>query len=68
MNEDEKEESHAQPAHRYGDPLEVLIREEAATCRGCVHEVAILGRIACDKGKRHGNRCKFYIERLGLGR
>jgi inorganic pyrophosphatase len=68
MNEEDREETHAQPAYRYGDPLEVLIREESETCRGCVHEATILGRLACDKGKRHGDRCKLYVERLGLGR
>jgi len=65
MNEEDHEETHAQAAYRYGDPLEILIREESETCRGCVHEVIVLGRTACDKGKPHGNRCKLYDERPG---
>jgi hypothetical protein len=68
MNEEDHEETYAQPSYKYGDPLKILIREESETCRGCAHEVTILGRLACDKGKRHGERCKLYVERPGLGR
>ena len=65
---DDREESRAQPSHRYGDPLEVLIRDESRSCHGCVYEVRILGRAICDRDERYGKRCKHYVERRPLGR
>lgn len=55
-------------AYRYRDPLEVLIREESRTCRGCAHvqRVAFMAGHAaqvvshCAKGKKYGQRCKHY--------
>ncbi|MDR0703193.1 MAG: hypothetical protein LBF61_12500 [Azoarcus sp.] len=59
-------------SYRYRDPLEVLMLDEARTCRGCSHQthgwafgVAI---VACtkpdEKGNRRqsGRRCKDYKE------
>lgn len=53
----------------YGDPLEVLLRQEAETCRGCTHEkravtcgtTILLCRLP---GKLHGERCGDYEEKL----
>ena len=59
-------------SYRYRDPLEILLRDEARTCRGCIHQVhavafgtAVTICTAKDKnGKRrnHGRRCKDYRE------
>jgi len=56
----------------FRDPLEILLAEEARTCRGCTHQVhavafgtAVTICTAKDKnGKRrnHGRRCKDYRE------
>ena len=58
------------PAYLYRDPLDVLLGEEAQTCRGCLnqHTEQLWGQdyTICtakdDKGKRrnHGKRCKDY--------
>jgi hypothetical protein len=58
---------------QYGDPLEVLLRAEAETCRGCVHEkrVPCLGEIrkgavcfGCKlKDHKYGTRCNQYEEK-----
>lgn len=46
------------------DPLEILIRREAKSCRGCMHEQeAIMWGYAhtyCDLRKKHGRRCERY--------
>ena len=56
----------------FRDPLEILLAEEARTCRGCTHQVhavafgtAVTICTAKDKnGKRrnHSRRCKDYRE------
>lgn len=56
----------------FRDPLEILLAEEARTCRGCTHQLhavafgtAVTVCTAKDKnGKRrnHGRRCKDYRE------
>jgi hypothetical protein len=66
--DEEKEESNAQPAYRYRDPLLVLLREESATCAGCVNVRTILGRNFCAKGRKYGERCNLYVERIGVAR
>lgn len=58
---------------RYRDPLEVVIADEAKTCKGCAHELfytafeeAVWICTSKDKkGKRrnHGRRCENYRER-----
>jgi hypothetical protein len=52
----------AMPAHRYRDPLEIIIAEEAATCKGCAHSSHVFAQPLCMKGRKHGHRCKHYIE------
>lgn len=57
----------------YRDPLEVLIRKEEKTCKGCCHESTYSGFgttiTVCMKpdnvGRRrkHGTRCKDYREK-----
>lgn len=51
----------------YRDPLEILIRREEKTCKGCRYEGWVeVGekRVKICKIKRtHGNRCKSYEER-----
>lgn len=53
-------------SYRYRDPLDVLLRDEARTCRGCIHQVhnRAFGVIvtACAKRRPHGNRCHHYRE------
>lgn len=56
----------------FRDPLEILLAEEARTCKGCAreHTETIWGKAITictakdDKGKRrnHGRRCKAYQE------
>ncbi len=53
------------PQHVYGDPLEVMMRKEARTCKGCALEQIIdaFGSkyVICSlKGKKHGKRCDAY--------
>ena len=54
------------PCHRYRDPLEVLLEDEAHTCKGCAHiELHVMfGEQVevCGKSRRVGNRCKHYEE------
>ena len=60
------------PSHRYRDPLDILIAEEARTCRGCHYEhvetlwgqVIKICKKVMDNGKRrqHGKRCRDYLE------
>lgn len=51
---------------RYGDPLQALMREEAASCKGCIHEVIEKcfseKLMTCKLKKTHGKRCKKYFE------
>lgn len=56
------------PKRDYGDPLEVLLRKEAETCKGCTHEALISAfgskYIICKlQTKRHGKRCDQYEEK-----
>lgn len=67
MNDDKKP-SHALPMRYYRDPLDVLLGDEAGTCKGCEREAIAFGTIYCTKGRPHGRRCKHYDERPGLGR
>lgn len=57
-------------SHQYRDPLDVLLRKEAATCKGCVHIVRVYGIESCSV--RHfvpaEKRCKKYLERGLNGR
>lgn len=60
------------PSYRYRDPLDILIAEEAMTCRGCAHEHAqvLWGHAikicikVMENGQRreHGKRCRDYRE------
>jgi hypothetical protein len=66
-------ETSAKPSFEYGDPLEVLIRKEAGTCKGCEFELkgTVFGKtlLVCtakdSKGMRrnHGKRCIKYREK-----
>lgn len=51
-------------AHRYRDPLEVILADEARTCKGCTHEVRLWFHQQefkrCSRHRRHGSRCKDY--------
>jgi hypothetical protein len=59
-------------SYRYRDPLEVLLADEARTCRGCIHlrhavafGVAVTLCMAKNKRGKHcnpGHRCKRYRE------
>jgi len=65
-------------SHLYRNPLDVLLREEAKTCRGCVHRVRWqafgIPVTACSKpnetGKprKNGRRCKDYKEEQDVSR
>lgn len=56
------------------DPLSILLRREARTCKGCVYELAdtVFGKtltvctFITTNGKRgqHGRRCKSYQEKI----
>jgi hypothetical protein len=58
---------------RYRDPLEVLLADEAKTCKGCAHEqfytafdLAVWVCTAKDKNNKrrnHGKRCSQYGEK-----
>lgn len=54
-------------SYRYMDPLEVVIREEAQTCKGCAFEefVRAFGRgfMTCKRERKHGTRCRQYREK-----
>ncbi len=51
---------------QYGDPLEVAIRREAQSCKGChsIETVDIFGtiRTICDDGEPKERRCRKYKE------
>jgi len=50
--------------YRYRDPLEVLIRDEARTCKGCVHRVTTIILDTeyhhCSKHTGRKHRCRQY--------
>lgn len=46
----------------FRDPLEVLIRREGLTCKGCVWVAAAFGAAYCGKNRRYGRRCLDYSE------
>lgn len=58
------------PSYMYQDPAKVLESKQEymikKSCAGCVHEIKleIAGDIrnVCNKGKRHGRRCKLYAK------
>lgn len=49
------------------DPLDILIRQEGRTCKGCAHLEQAWGQQLCmigmQKTKRELSRCKKYKER-----
>lgn len=45
-----------------GDPLEILLRREAKTCKGCRHMEIVWQTLRCLKHKRMTHRCKHYEE------
>ncbi len=51
---------------KYGNPLDVLVEQEARSCKGCRHldHVRIVGEmvLVCKKGKNPIKRCKKYQE------
>lgn len=51
----------------YRDPLEVLMRKESMSCKGCRHHqvVRAFGQdvASCAKRKKLGNRCREYKEK-----
>jgi hypothetical protein len=65
----------ALPAHKYKNPLEVLIAEENRSCKGCKHEHSekLFGKVytVCltilpgGKRRNHGKRCMKYQEKGG---
>ena len=52
--------------HLYGNPLDIIIRREAKTCKGCAHKFVLIVMSdkleACSKGKKKLVRCKSYKE------
>lgn len=52
---------------QYRDPLEVAIRKESQTCKGCNYEEVVImfgGEVkVCNKSRKHGKRCKHYLPR-----
>lgn len=52
----------ALPMVFYRDPLKKLLADEARTCKGCIHEEMVFGVPICLKKKKHGRRCKHYVE------
>ena len=60
--------------HRF-DPLAILLRREARTCKGCKFEIAdvafgqtvqICTYNQANKRPKHGQRCKYYEERVNV--
>lgn len=47
----------------YRDPLEILIKREEYTCKGCKHEAVVFDRKYCAKDKKFGKKCKLYEEK-----
>jgi hypothetical protein len=49
---------------RYGDPLEILIRDEENSCKSCEHysKIQAFGgtHAVCDKRQPVGKKCKFH--------
>jgi hypothetical protein len=64
------EKSNALPARCYGDPAEVLEREQMSTlgCRACCNLVQVLGKGFCTEERnaeqkgvpRVGDRCRWF--------
>lgn len=58
-------------SYRYGDPLNVLISEEARTCKGCIHIIKTVFSGSkppqvfehCGMRRPFGKKCKHYVER-----
>lgn len=57
------------PSHRYRDPLEIMLNEEARTCKGCKHWTRFLvfgeEKMICEKGKKRRS-IKCYEEITGI--
>ena len=55
------------PSPAYYDPADYYERQEARTCKGCRFEqvITIFGEKhkSCEKNRKHGKRCKLYVER-----
>jgi predicted SpoU family rRNA methylase len=48
---------------QYGDPLEILLRRESRTCKGCKHVQEAWGKPYCVKHDKPAvKRCKDYKE------
>lgn len=51
----------------YRDPLEVAMRKESMTCKGCKHQQITrafgVDIATCKKRKKHGTRCREYKEK-----
>jgi len=47
----------------YLDPCLVLERKQERSCQGCKHEQIAFDTKYCDKGKKHGKKCKFYLSK-----
>lgn len=49
---------------RYGDPLEILLRDEAQSCKTCEHysKLTMFGSVyaICDLKKPVGKQCKSF--------
>lgn len=54
--------SKAMPAYMYQDPMQAAMRAEAQSCQGCASTWRSFAIVVCMLGKKHGNRCKDYIE------
>ncbi len=51
------------PKRQYRDPLEVLIRKEEKSCKGCAHLELVLGKGYCAKKEKAAvRRCSDYKE------
>lgn len=48
---------------RFQNPLEILLANEARSCKGCTHSAVVFDRQYCGKGKKHGRRCGAYQEK-----
>ena len=51
---------------KYGNPLDVLVEQEARSCKGCKHldAIRIAGQLVqvCNKGKKPFKKCPKYRE------
>jgi hypothetical protein len=49
---------------QYRDPLEILIRKEEKSCKGCAHVTEVLGKDYCaKKDKAAVKRCRDYKDK-----